>query len=460
MFSRALHLILLAIGVSGAVRAAEPQYVAARDVVIEYGVANHVPVTAADLWVSTDAGQTWQEVADAGTKPGVAHYTAPNDGRYDFYLVLHGEGGDSSPPPMAGTEPVTTVVVDTATPLLQINDTAVRTEPDDRQAVAMQGTLVEENLSETGIHIFYRTDDSGWHDGGPVTFMDGQANWMVPSDVTTNFDIRLVVADRAGNQGTTEPMEIALVGKTAVAVAVDGPSSSPVSAGGMAPVIPPTVAPVEPPSVEPVTITERAEPPPSPASVPTSDDRDSIKHLRALATDFMREGRYSLAVARFEDALRLSPQDADLSVDLGSALYRQGQYDAAAARFESANTILPGHIGALDGLALVAATQKRYPQAREYLTELQRLQPDDGAVWLRSGDIEHRLGNTNAALQAWNKVLRVSRADAELRAKAQRRIDYFTPARALAEAGKASPGQGSDGTQGQRRSFDDRRTRR
>jgi tetratricopeptide (TPR) repeat protein len=143
----------------------------------------------------------------------------------------------------------------------------------------------------------------------------------------------------------------------------------------------------------------------------------------------MGEGRYSLAAARFEDAVGFAPRDADLLARLGTALYRAGRHDEAGARFREALGTNADHAGALEGLALVAVTQKQYAQAREYMRQLQRLEPKSGSVWLRSGDIEHRLGNTPQALDAWRRVLAVAEADKDLREKAQRRLDYFGPQR-------------------------------
>jgi tetratricopeptide (TPR) repeat protein len=116
-------------------------------------------------------------------------------------------------------------------------------------------------------------------------------------------------------------------------------------------------------------------------------------------------------------------------VSLTSALYRLARYNDSDPRFQSALDLAPDHPGAIEGLALVAATQKRYPQAREHLRHLLRLRPESGSVWLRVGDIEHRLGNEAEALDAWERVLTARETDADVRRQAQRRLDYFGRAR-------------------------------
>ena len=188
------------------------------------------------------------------------------------------------------------------------------------------------------------------------------------------------------------------------------------------------VAPVKRPTVEPVAPVMLTELPEEQTLTQTEKVHrvDDLAELRQLAHTLMRDGQFDLAADRFQAALKLAPEDADLLVDRGSALYRLRNFDQAHDHFASANKLDPNHHGALDGLALVAATQKRYPEAREHLKHLLDLQPNAGLVWLRFGDIEHRLGNRKRALQAWTRVLQTD-ADAELLSRAQRRLDYFSP---------------------------------
>jgi tetratricopeptide (TPR) repeat protein len=116
--------------------------------------------------------------------------------------------------------------------------------------------------------------------------------------------------------------------------------------------------------------------------------------------------------------------------ELGSALYSAGKYDDATTRFEAALKLTPDVPNALEGLALVAATQRRYPQAREHLLHLLRVNPQSAANWLRLGDIEHKLGNTEEAATAWQRVLDMRAADRALRDKAEKRLKLLGPARA------------------------------
>jgi hypothetical protein len=399
----AQHLpIMVALFIAAFARAADaPRWFAARDVRLQCTPANGTTVDSAELYVSRDSGRTWQPVPDAW-REGALHYTAPEDARYDFYVILRNAAGSSGEPPAAGTLPAVSLLIDTTAPLLQVHQ--VTADPlAEPPAVALAMTLVEEHLADDAIRVFWRGTHQLWIDGGMAQHVDGGARWVLPPDLPEATELRVIVTDRAGNQSWSDPL----------------PFQRTVSAGASTP-----DAPVVPASDEPVPETAPSPPShvPGPASQPARHD---VTQLRELAGRFMQEGRYALAAARYEDALGAGPADPDLLVDLGSALYRAGRYDDAAARFNTALSGRPDHVGAIEGLALVAATQKRYPQAREQLLRLQKLQPDVASVWLRSGDIEHKLGSVGAAREAWQRALRAPDADAVLRAKAQRRLEYF-----------------------------------
>jgi predicted TPR repeat methyltransferase len=59
------------------------------------------------------------------------------------------------------------------------------------------------------------------------------------------------------------------------------------------------------------------------------------------------------------------------------------------------------------------------------LQHLLRLTPSSAENWLHLGDVEHKLGNRAAALQAWERVLDLPDADAQVRVFAQERVKYF-----------------------------------
>jgi tetratricopeptide (TPR) repeat protein len=418
MLSRIAQTLLAFSACAVAAGTEPPRYLASRELSFACRTAGDTPVGDAELYVSTDAGRTWEPVPDARHAQEL-RFTAAEDGRYEFYFVLHNAAGASGPAPTPGTRPALSVEVDTTPPLVQVHRAELDGQP---AAVLLAVTLVEENLAEDAVRLFFRaTPADAWTDGGPVRpAHDGRYRWAPPPETAGTLELRVVAADRAGNQSAADPLTLEL------------------------PSVPPGTQPAAPaPPDAPLAAPPTTQPDPHAAR----DDLPrlagpELAHLRELAQRFMRDGQYVLAAARYEDALALTPADPDLLVDLGSALYRANRYDTAQLRFDEALTAAPDHVGALEGLALVAATQKRYAQAREYLQRLQQLQPDSASVWLRSGDVEHKLGHAAAARNAWERVLQARTSDPLLRAKAQRRLEYFgagPPSAAPSETESAWP---------------------
>lgn len=416
---------ILACLLTGAVALGVPpeRYVASRQLLIEYRADGPAPPTAVDVWVSTDGGRSWSAAEAAAVGTTTLRYDAPADGRFDFYLVLHGAGGSSGEPPLPGASPAVSVIVDTLPPLLQIHQTELRDEGG-RPIVFMNATFIEENRPRESVRVFYRTIPTDWIDGGPADVVDSGLIWYPPGLFDPPIELRLMAVDRAGNRC------VANAALTPPPPRAAAPSAGP-APGGHAETLPLSGA-------ESVLADDMLVAGPPPALTPRTEA--TLGHLRGLAERFAACGQYSLAAARFADALALAPQDADLLVDLGSTLYRLGRYDEAAQRFESALATWPDHVGALEGLALVAATQRRYAVAREHMQRLLRLRPHDGTTWLRAGDVEHRLGNTRSALESWRRALAARDADEDLRSKARRRLDYFGPPPADPELASTAAG--------------------
>ena len=425
-------LILASVGgLVAPAHAAPTTYLASRQIMIEYQASTTTDVTA-ELWLSIDQGRTWRIVPSITVSDGSLRYFADNDGRHDLFLVLTNNAGASSDAPGPGTEPIATVIVDTVPPLVQIHDVEFETDSEGVRHTLITASLIEENLSPTGLRIFYRSSTDEWADGGIAEYVSGFISWPTPADLGPLIDLRVVATDLAGNSAVSERLGLAVppdqMGEPTPPPDEDSDTPAPVETETMAPIEPVTIAPVVPPTMDPVVITPDQPQPPAATAETAPVGRTDVQQLRDLATRFMSQGRFSLAAARLQDALELTPDDPDLLVDLGSALYRLRRYSEADKKFHAAAEILPEHISAVEGLALVAATEKRYPEAREHLQHLLRLLPDSSQYWLRYGDIEHRLGNSTQAMDAWQRVLKLPEADDELREKARRRLECFRPA--------------------------------
>jgi hypothetical protein len=414
----------------------EPRYVNSRAIVLSFGVANSAEIGQVHVWFSKNDSETWNAATVTPVAAHALRFDAEQDGKYCFYIVLENQSGRSADPPVAGSPPHVAVVVDTTPPTLQIHRARESTSPTGEPRIRLNISLVDENLGEAAARLFYRAGDGdAWHDGGPVTSAGGILNWQPPPDVGPECDLRLVVTDRAGNQASDEINRVSVIGESPDRPPVASPSGPRLSEGSRSDAVEQVhVPPVQSTTVDPVpSVTLDERPSVHAASQPAPEVDERAQRLREQAARYLAEGRLSLAGARLHDALQFAPGNADLHADLGEVLVRTRQYDEAARRFHSALDACPDHTKAIEGLALVAISQNRYPEARSYLQQLLRLSPESGAHWLHYGDIEHRLGNITEARAAWQKLLESEAADSGLREQAEKRLRAFGPKRSDAD---------------------------
>ena len=403
------------------------RYVSSREVVLSFTLENGVQADFVHLWVSRDRGQNWTPADSESSRPDRTVFQAPDDGRYELFLIANNSAGASSEPPTADAKPHVSIMVDTKLPTLQIHRAEMRSLAGLERKLTIELSVIDENLGDSGVRLFYRSNaDSPWRDGGAVTVVDGRVKWIVEDGLPSSLDLRIVATDLAGNWAKDE--------RLGVATTMINPTSRPVVEAPSIPAVewvelpPLQVAHVSPVEIEHGYTADAGSPP---QDEPKTADRASylpdpaIERLRRLSDRHMAGGQFALAEARLRDALALAPDSTDLLVRRGGALYRLEKFDEAAADFSSALLADRDNIAALEGNALVEATLRRYPEARKLLTHLLELQPRSAKTWVKLGDVEHSLGNAREALAAWERALEMEGVSAEVIRRARDRLDLF-----------------------------------
>jgi Flp pilus assembly protein TadD len=422
----------------------ELRYVGSREVVLTYSADEAAPVDAVELWFRRGPEQPWALVEAEALHVGSLIFRAPDDGEYEFHLILLNAAGASGPSPTMDASPHARVMVDTTAPMVQIHHAEIRSLAALDRRLLVELTVTDEHLGPAGVRLFYRPSaDAGtedgppWRDAGAVEVKDGRFKWAPPAELVGELDVRVIATDLAGNQSADERLNVPTVLISATTQpALDAPQAANEGddIGMMAHVAPVEVTPVTPVGSAPDAAGKLlAEEPNSrrPDRNPeAAAAAQEARRLAEMAARHLRAREYDLAEARFRDGLKLVPNDPDLLSGLGGVLYRMEHFDEAATQFASALLAEPDHIGALEGYALVDATQRRYPEARKRLGQLLRIQPRSARHWLHYGDIEHKLGNTREALDAWNKAVGLENAPAEIVEQGRRRLKYFDTAAA------------------------------
>ena len=400
------------------------RHIASRDVILSFTLDHDAVADFVHVWVSRDAGKNWTPADVESTRANRAVYHAPDDGRYDFFVIAHNAAGGSSEPPTAGSPPHLSILVDTKPPTLQVRRAEIRSLADIQRKLVVELTAFDENLGDSGVRLFFRSRaDSPWRDGGVVQVADGKINWVLQDGLPAKLDIHIVAIDLAGNWTADDRLNV----ETTLIVPATQPAAIAPSISAVT-VEEPELFVVE--HVKPVEIErgfDRAErPSPAASTIAAQPRRDpAVDRLRRLADRHIAGGQYALAEARLRDALELMPDAPDLLVRRGGALYRLNRFDEAGADFSSALRADSDNIAALEGNALVDATLRRYPDARKQLARLLELQPRSAKTWVKFGDIEHNLGNAREAIAAWERALETEGVSAKVIERARERLKLF-----------------------------------
>jgi tetratricopeptide (TPR) repeat protein len=374
------------------------RFVRQREIRLTYATRGDANVDRVRVFVSIDGGRTWTPIDHRVVAPGTAEVAVRQEGRHDFFMVLENAAGTSSAPPVAGDRPHVSATVDTLPPTMQVHQANLERNAAGSLTARIKLSLIEENLSPDGIRVFYRAQPGAdWTDAGSARYENGAIAIGLSSEIE-RADLRVVVTDLAGNRAFDDQLD------------VTAPRPEPVDTS--------TTLAAESSPEAPASVVVEIQP----VAPPLPDDRTVA--LRRKADEHMQRGEYALAGARLSEALDKSPNDADLLADLGRAAYALRKTDEAALRFEQALTANPDHPDALEGMALVEVNRRQYPRAQEHLEHLLKLEPQSGRMWLNYGDVLHRMGETQDANSAWERVLQVD-ADQKTRENATKRLRYI-----------------------------------
>ena len=111
------------------------------------------------------------------------------------------------------------------------------------------------------------------------------------------------------------------------------------------------------------------------------DLRDSPAALRARGdAALFLYGDYPTAIKLYSNALKHSPNDPSLHLNLGLAKFRMGLVQAASAHFNDTLAIDPAHSRAITGLGLIALSKDDMPGALSHLQRAVEIEPNSREI--------------------------------------------------------------------------------
>lgn len=143
----------------------------------------------------------------------------------------------------------------------------------------------------------------------------------------------------------------------------------------------------------------------------------------------MEAGMFADALPVLEKTYEMYPENSDAVELLSDAHFELGRIDAAKgdlsaamARFEKALSINPNNEAVLQGQVQIFAGQKRYDEAGKVVERLLRLNPGSAGLLLSYGDLLFESGKQSLARARWRQALEQGAGDPQIEQAARSRL--------------------------------------
>jgi choline-sulfatase len=134
------------------------------------------------------------------------------------------------------------------------------------------------------------------------------------------------------------------------------------------------------------------------------EDSYNLDAALRLGTCYSMLGRDADAVAAYETAQRIAPRSLDVRQYLGLHYARGPQWEKAVPLLEGVVAESPDRVAALEGLAAVRERQGRFADAVALRQKINTLRTPSAAELVHLGELAMRVGNTPAAIDAFEKA--------------------------------------------------------
>ncbi len=120
-----------------------------------------------------------------------------------------------------------------------------------------------------------------------------------------------------------------------------------------------------------------------------------------------KRGREEDAIAHFQEAIEIQPDDAEAHNNLGSAFFLEGRVDEAVAQFQKALETQPDFAEARNNLGLALLQKGRVDEAIAQFQQTLEIQPDSAEAYNNLGTAFSRKGQLDKAIMYSQKALEI-----------------------------------------------------
>jgi len=138
--------------------------------------------------------------------------------------------------------------------------------------------------------------------------------------------------------------------------------------------------------------------------------------------EYVEQGRLDEAIAEFEEAIKINPDDAKAHYNLGLTYDNQGRLDEAIAEYKEAIRLNPDDANAHLNLGVAYADQGQLEEAIAEYQEAIRIHPDYANAHFNLGLAYREQGRTEEAIAEFETYLQL-RPDASNRAEVEEEIE-------------------------------------
>lgn len=168
-------------------------------------------VGGVELFITQDNGRQWYRYGEDVDRASPMEVTVPRDGEYGFAVRVKSGAGLSQEPPQPGEPPGIVIAVDQTPPRLELFPVQQGRGPELNQ-IHIQWKVSEARPSDKPISLYYAASPQGpWEPISGWRPDTGSFTWTAGPGVPSQFYIRVVARDAAGNIATAETPQPILV---------------------------------------------------------------------------------------------------------------------------------------------------------------------------------------------------------------------------------------------------------
>lgn len=186
-------------------------------------------VGGVELFITEDSGRTWWKYGDDPDQKSPFDVEVREDGVYGFAIRARSGAGLSTDAPMAGEPPAIVVAVDQTEPIVELLPVQ-QGQGVNVNRLLIRWRVIEDHPSDRPISLYYAATQtgpwepiSGWREDS-----DGSFEWTAGPGVPSQFYVRVMARDSAGNVGKAEtrtPIVVDLQRPSARIVDIDSAGS-------------------------------------------------------------------------------------------------------------------------------------------------------------------------------------------------------------------------------------------